>query len=363
MNPCVSFVVPCYRLAHLLPTCVNSILSQTFQDFEVVIMDDFSPDDTPEVARSFNDPRVRHIRNNPNLGHLRNYNKGINISRGKYVWLISADDYLRTPHILQRYTDLLECNPNVGFTFCPGVSVKNGLEADVLKYSIHGDSDQIIPGHTLLRKLLKGNRILAASGMVRRECYEKWGAFPLDMPWAGDWYLWCLFALYSDVGYFAEPMVAYRQHELSMTNELWDENVATCCDEDVRIPWTIKAKAKEARFRNVEKSCLEAIAAIYVQSIALKRYRMSKPSLDLEQFEKSLCTQTTEEAEREFIRARVLAGMGSHYYWQGEHRLAKQFYESALKKDPRMIGVYAKRLLLSLGVTGNYIWKRLRTSS
>ena len=323
-------------------------------------MDDSSPDNTPEVARSFNDPRVKHIRNDPNLGHLRNYNKGIGLSSGKYIWLISADDYLRTPYVLQRYLALLEKNPRVGYTFCPGLSVRNGVETDVLEYSMHGTDDRIIPGHTLLRKLLRGNGIVAASGLVRRECYERRGGFPLDMPWAGDWYLWCLFALYWDVGYFAEPMVAYRDYELSLTNKLWNENIATCGDEDIRIPWTIKAKAMEAGFRNVEKSCLQAIAGIYVKSIVLKRYRMSRPSLDLEQFEKSLCTGTASETEREFIRARVLAGMGSHYYWRGEHLLAKQLYEDALKKDPRLISVYAKRLLLSLGKTGNFIWKCLR---
>lgn len=66
--PTVSFIVPCYKLAHLLPDCVNSILSQTYRDFEVLIMDDCSPDNTPQVAQSFPDPRVTHIRNDPNLG-------------------------------------------------------------------------------------------------------------------------------------------------------------------------------------------------------------------------------------------------------------------------------------------------------
>src|SRR6266853_4290713 len=88
--PTVSFIVLCYKLAHLLPECVNSILSQTYFDFEVLIMDDCLPDNTPEVAQSFADPRVRHIRNDPNLGHLRNYNKGIAMAHGKYIWLISA---------------------------------------------------------------------------------------------------------------------------------------------------------------------------------------------------------------------------------------------------------------------------------
>ena len=118
MNPpTVSFIVPCYKLAHLLPDCVHSILMQTYRDFEVLIMDDCSPDATPQVAQSFQDPRVKHIRNDPNLGHLRNYNHGIGLSRGKYIWLISADDFLRRPYILQRYVELMENHPQIGFTF------------------------------------------------------------------------------------------------------------------------------------------------------------------------------------------------------------------------------------------------------
>ena len=76
-KPRVTFVVPCYKLAGFLPACVESILRQSYADFEILIMDDCSPDNTAEVAQSFNDPRIRYIRNDPNHGHLRNYNKGI----------------------------------------------------------------------------------------------------------------------------------------------------------------------------------------------------------------------------------------------------------------------------------------------
>lgn len=68
----MSFVVPCYKLAHLLAECVSLILAQTFEDFEVLIMDDCSPDNTMEVATSFRDRRVRYVRNDRNVGHLRN---------------------------------------------------------------------------------------------------------------------------------------------------------------------------------------------------------------------------------------------------------------------------------------------------
>src|SRR5205085_7865147 len=88
-TPRVSFVVPCYKLAHLLRDCVESILSQSYRDVEVLIMDDCSPDDTPSVAASFDDSRVRSIRNPVNLGHVRNYNEGIRLSRGEYVWIMS----------------------------------------------------------------------------------------------------------------------------------------------------------------------------------------------------------------------------------------------------------------------------------
>src|SRR5215471_15701082 len=154
MEPKVSFVIPCYNLAHFLADCVNSILSQTYGDFEILIMDDCSPDNTPEVAAEFEDPRVIYIRNEQNLGHLRNYNKGIELSRGKYVWLISADDYLRRPYILERYVQVMEEQPNVGYVFCPAMKVQDRREMEVVSWSEHGAQDAIFKGRDFLKKLL-----------------------------------------------------------------------------------------------------------------------------------------------------------------------------------------------------------------
>jgi glycosyltransferase involved in cell wall biosynthesis len=328
-------------------------------------MDDCSPDNTAEVALSFHDRRVKHIRNDPNLGHLSNYNKGIALTRGRYIWLISADDYLFRDYVLQKYVDLLGQHSNVGYTFCPGVAVgsssDNGFK-EWISYgqSVHGKSDRIFEGHVFLKHLLQRNTIVAASALVRRECYEKMGLFPIDMPWAGDWYLWCLFALQFDVGYFAEPMVCYREHERSMTNKLWNEDPEACCEEDVTIPWEIKRKADGLGFRDVSKRCVEAVAASYVRNLVSERYRMSRPSLSLEQFEHSLLRHTEIEKERNWIRARVLAGMASEYFWQGDRLQANQLYKDSLKMDPWMMNVYAKRLLLSLGGTGDFVWKWLK---
>ncbi|WP_340122719.1 glycosyltransferase family 2 protein [Methylobacter svalbardensis] len=356
-SPIVSFVVPCYKLAHLLPECITSILSQSFSDFEILIMDDCSPDNTSEVAQSFRDPRVKYIRNDSNLRHLRNYNKGIGLTRGKYVWLISADDYLRKPYILEKYVGLLDKHPNVGYVFCPGLGVRDEVETRILgRYSERGDSDRIIPGHVLLKKLLRGNFVLCPSGLVRRECYDRVSFFPLTMPWAGDWYLWCLFALYYDVGYFAEPMLCYREHhDLSMTTKLARDSLEGCAAEEVSIPWIIRKKALDDGYVSVAKECLNAVSKTYARILTSERYRESRFFMNFEALEESLRQYTSSETEQNWVRARVYESVGNEFYWQGNLASAKQFYQTAIKKDPRMASVHLKLLLLALGKPGDFL--------
>lgn len=355
MPPRVTFVVPCFKLAQLLPDCINSILAQTFGDFEVLIMDDCSPDDTPQVAGSFKDHRIRHIRNEPNLGHLRNYNKGIAMARGEYVWLISADDYLFRPYVLQRYVEVMDANPEVAFSFCPGIKVRNGQEVGTLGYSVHAKRDRIFNGRELLAKLVRENTIVAASGMVRKKFYDLVSVFPLDMPWGGDWYLWCVFALHGNVAYLAEPMVCYREHDLSMTSKLMKEDVDQCSREDLLMPWIIKRKVEEAGQRSLIRPCLEAAAYEYARRIGSRRYKTTSSSMTLEQFEQSMAESTSDHRERNFIRARVYAKLGDIYYWQGHASLAQRFYADAIRSDPWMPTVWSKRALLFAGATGNWI--------
>ena len=267
MDPKVTFVVPCYKLAHLLSECVTSILQQTYTDFELLIMDDCSPDNTPEIAASFADPRVKHIRNPRNLGHLQNYNKGIAAARGEYVWLISADDTLRRRYALERYVQLLDKHPNVGYVFSPAVRLRDGQEWGTLAYSICWHKDEIFDGRKWLTQLIQRNRVVAASAMARKECYEKLSAFPLNLPWNGDWYLWCLFALYSDVGYFAEPMVCYREHDLNITHSLLADALSHCTSADIAMPWIIKPIAERAGFPLLAQECVRSAAREYVRRI------------------------------------------------------------------------------------------------
>jgi glycosyltransferase involved in cell wall biosynthesis len=300
MDPKVTFVVPCYKLAHLLSECVNSILDQTYTDFELLIMDDCSPDNTPEIAASFADSRVKHIRNPSNLGHLQNYNKGIATARGEYVWLISADDTLRRRYALERYVELLDSHPNVGYVFSPAVRLRDGQEWETHGYSICWHKDEIFDGRQWLAKLIQRNRIVAASAMARKECYEKLSTFPLNLPWNGDWYLWCLFALYSDVGYFAEPMVCYREHGLNITHTLLADALRHCTSADLAMPWIIKPIAERAGFPALAEDCVRSAAREYVRRI--KSGGELSPQVQLEQW---LDQNGAKSSEKARVRALV----------------------------------------------------------
>lgn len=350
MTPTVTFVVPCYKLAHLLSECVNSILAQTYKDFEILIMDDCSPDHTPQVARSFDDPRVKHIRNEPNLGHLRNYNKGIELARGKYVWLISADDFLRRPYVLERYVNLMEAHPRVGYVFCPGVALCEGKAPRVV--NAHGRSDWIKNGRRFLWKLLNSNSVVAASGMARKECYERVSHFPLDMPWGGDWYLWCAFALHYQVAYIAEPLVNYRTHELSMTTFYTTKDPGVCTQDDLTLYWRIKDLSEAAGHLAVANRCRHMLGYRYAQIVLADSLNYAISQMTLGDCKDRIVGMAPTKRGASSILASLHLCLGDQYFWRGDRGAAVNAYRAALVYERFLGKVWIKLLLLYFGGIG-----------
>src|SRR3954471_18429980 len=105
----VDVIVPCYNYAHFLRECVSSLLSQEGVDVRVLIIDDCSPDNTPEVAAKLlaKDRRVEYRRHEINIGHIATYNEGLEWGTGAYMLLLSADDML-TPGAFRRAARLMD---------------------------------------------------------------------------------------------------------------------------------------------------------------------------------------------------------------------------------------------------------------
>lgn len=352
MNPLVSFVVPCYKLAHLLPQCVNSILRQTYSNYEILIMDNCSPDDTPQVAASFNDPRVKHIRNELNLGHVRNFNKGISLAQGKYVWLISPDDWLRSPKALAQYVDMLEQNPGVGFAFCRCIEVQGSKEVGIAQWTDLGEKDQIWEGASFLMKLIQGDCVVLSAAMVRKDCYEKFGMFSLEMPHANDWYLWCLLALHYQVGYLAEPLLFVRMHEESLTSTFNQGGDPLCMLDELTVLWRVARLAEDARVISNRRAFNTSIALMGGRALTYGPRGRAMPGLKEADFEGLLRQHAKDAKDEQDIRVRVYIVIGDEEFWHGQYKKAAQAYWQALRLRPWWIGIWAKYLLLRTGGFG-----------
>src|SRR5688572_19220137 len=131
----VSVVIPAYNAERYLPEAVESILRQTFQDFEVIAIDDCSTDGTWGVIQSFaaKDPRVRAYRNDRNLGIAGNRNKGVGLARGKYLLWQDADD-VSVPGRLEKQFRFMESHPDVGIVGGYIELFRGGAALGVRKY-------------------------------------------------------------------------------------------------------------------------------------------------------------------------------------------------------------------------------------
>lgn len=320
-------------------------------------MDDCSPDGTAEVAKSFHDKRVRYLRNDTALGVCGNFNKGILLSQGEYVWMILADDPLRREHALQTFVDFMDRHRTAGYAFCPAVMLEGDQETTVPERMRHGLHDRLLKGEEFFKRLQR-SYCLSCSVMIRRECFRL-GMLPVDLEFGGQWFLWCLLALHYDVGYLAEPMVNQRFHEHYITRTAGRGLLETCRDMSIEARWRVLAAAKAISSPSLVKSCLEGIATDYIGRLEARLRRDATDGLDLEEFEQSLQRSRATADEQRILRARIYHVAGDLFYSQGDFAKARACYSTALRQRWN-VRCCAKYVLLSTGKWGILFRDRLR---
>lgn len=215
-TPKLSVCVPTYNRADLLRGCLTSILQQTAKDFELIVLDNCSNDETPAVVASFEDRRLRYHRNDQNIGPFPNMNRAIEMARGEYV-CIAHDDDIYLPEFLKREAVLLDTYPNVGMVHC---AVYETDAARRRRRVVRAYRDtRVLEGRREFVRFLQGHNVCCSSVMVRRRLYEIVGMFDPRFLCA-DFHLWLRLALHGDIGYVAEPLVEMRVHADTITNWL-----------------------------------------------------------------------------------------------------------------------------------------------
>lgn len=218
----VSVVIPVYNQAHYLPFAVESVLAQSFDDYEVIVIDDGSSDGTPRVIASYGD-RIRSIRKK-NGGTASALNAGILTSRGHWVAWLSADDSWEVDKLMKEI-NAAEVDPSIGLVYSDLLRI--GADGQVLRRE-HYPSPTSKKGRLL--RLIWDCFINGSTVLVRRDVFDTVGLFDENNPYTQDYEMW--FRIVSEYGvrHVSEPLTRYRVHS-SQTSadtasmEIWSDRV------------------------------------------------------------------------------------------------------------------------------------------
>ncbi len=227
--PKVSVIVPNYNHARFLRQRLESIVNQTYQDFEVILLDDYSTDDSRDILKQYRDhPKVSTVFfNEQNSGStFKQWEKGIALSTGDYIWIAESDDYCETT-FLSELVPLLDQHNHIGIAYCQSVSVDECntnlstwlAHTNIFRPNIWENSFWINGPAAIQNLFVHRNVIPNASGVVfRKSTYDATSGINTEMTLNGDWLLWVKMLEISDLIFIAHPMNFFRQHNNKATS-------------------------------------------------------------------------------------------------------------------------------------------------
>jgi glycosyltransferase involved in cell wall biosynthesis len=230
--PAVSVCMPVYNAETTIRETLQSVWDQSFDDFEVVLVDDASTDNTPEILRENAHPRLRIYRNQVNMRSSATANRCLNLARGRFVKFLDSDDML-APRCLATMAEVLSENPQVGLVFSRrSLLLDDPDDPGAQEWSRSYDRvhenferlERINDGQALLRQWISSG--LAANWvgepvtvMVRRDVLTCTGGFNANIRQNFDMDLWVRTMAVADVAFVDEPLAIYRVRRGSITDD------------------------------------------------------------------------------------------------------------------------------------------------
>lgn len=177
-KPTVSVIIPTYNRAHLVSRAIQSVLNQTYQDFELIVVDDASRDNTEEVIKQFNDERIKYFRHEKNKGGSTARNTGIKASRGRYITLLDDDDEWLPHHLEQSVEIMHKLKKDWGVVYTGRIVITEKKTKNVYpKWK----------GKIFRNILVKGSPGTPGTALIRRSCFNQVGLFDERFPRYQDW--------------------------------------------------------------------------------------------------------------------------------------------------------------------------------
>lgn len=220
MPPEVSVVIPAFNRAHTIEAAIGSVLAQTFQNFEILVVDDGSTDGTADVVAAIKDERIRLIGRGDNKGAGAARNAGAGHSLGRWIAFQDSDD-LWLPDKLSLQVERLESHPPVAAVYCGLVVVEPALATEPgraeVRYVPAGGS-AYVEGN-IFDQLLQENIVGTPTLVVRRELFQELGGFDTGLRALEDWDLALRIAAAGPVGFIDHPLVVQRYSPNSVSRD------------------------------------------------------------------------------------------------------------------------------------------------
>ncbi|SEA45066.1 Glycosyltransferase involved in cell wall bisynthesis [Desulfuromusa kysingii] len=202
MNGLFSVIVPVYNGEKFIKETLESALDQVNVDFEIIVIDDGSTDNTRKIVRSFGEKVTLYEQKNSGVSVARNF--GSSKANGEYLAFLDADD-IWMPDKLKKQQDKLSNGCDLVYTDRYNIGEIGDLP------QIHSDICEM-PEGDIFEKLLCGNFITNSSVVVKKTIYEKFGGYDDKLYTCEDWALWLTISAYHNIGVCLEPLVKYRFH-------------------------------------------------------------------------------------------------------------------------------------------------------
>lgn len=213
-EPKVSVCIPTFNRAQYLRTAVESVLAQEFADFELLVVDNASGDETPDVVRDFHDSRIKYFRNPTNIGMTANLNECLTLAGSEYI-VIFHDDDLMKPDMLRKDVAILDSYPQAVFVHAQA----EAIDADGRRV---GCSPQLwpflTPGPEFVRRCwLQRHTVFFPTVMMRRSVVQRVGRFDPEFVAMCDVDFWQRLAAEGSVAFLRDVLLSYRIHDRALT--------------------------------------------------------------------------------------------------------------------------------------------------
>lgn len=296
MAPRLTVAIPTYNRAGLLAECLETVLAQNFGDFELLVVDNCSTDETQDVVRAIADPRLRLVVNDRNLGPAGNGRRCVDLATGDYLYVMFDDD-LMEPENLALKVAALDAFPSASFVCSQLITMDaRGNILDGGTPHPTDPVDYVLPGHLFVeRAFQRENFVGCPTVMMRRRAILAIGWHDTRSMFTADWDLWIRLAALGDMVYLARPLIRYRLHD-----------------------------GQDSAQYNMKVDGLRQEAANRRSAIERQAHRLADPDRFLD--------------SAHMPQVRVALAKTGEYRESGDRHMARQYARTALHLSPKALG-------------------------